>query len=237
MEETKFWKIVDEINWRENCNKTKAELLSLQLLLAYKYSEEEMSAFRSLIAEKAKALSSKIRGYCAINKTSKIPYSEDGYVDLCDHVVGMGKDFYTAANDEPAILEGLQYKRAFAYVPPTMVHYAVFKPGYFNAQVDIFCRKVCDLVKASGIVFDGNWDIIESVVALLRAGEFDKLPSPETIVEACRNVQRQARNAVAGKDVQFALEKDHYLANIVRDAAVYLEITGGHSKERAAGAK
>ncbi len=225
MEETKFWKIVDEINWRENSGKTKAELLELQLRLAYKYSEDEMSDFRRTIADKAKALSAKIRDYCFSNKVSKIPYGKEGYADFCDHVVGLGKEFYAAANEEPVLLEGLQHKGAFAYSPPTMLHYAVFEPGYFNSQVDIFCRKVCDLVKESGVELDGNWDIIEVVVAMLRAGEFAELPTPEVVVAASRSVRHQARAASASKEVQIALEKEHYLANIVRDARAYFDIT------------
>lgn len=230
MDEGKFWDIIAELNWLENCHKRKEELVGLQLRLAHKYKRPEISDVHQIAGAKAVALSQKIRRYLVDNKKSKLPYSNNAFADLCDHAVGLGKDFYEKALADPSVLEKLDGYRSFAYVLPGLSEYSVFVDGYFEQQTEIFCKNVFEKIEEHPCSdrFDGSLDVIKDIIAQLKAGNLDKLPKAELVLEFWANLQKQAEKFGLASDdpIRGSLKKNGYLAALVREANILCEIKG-----------
>ncbi len=235
MEETKFWDMVAEFNWRENFKKTRFALIELKLRLAQKYSREQFSEFHKVAGEKAIIIAEAI--VAAIGKEERRRISGEyrvDFADIHDHAVGLGREFYFSALANPLMLVAPEYIKdvkvslSFAFAPPSMSEYYVFEEEYFPGQIEIFCRNKFDLIAANPLAecFDESFAVIREVINLMQLGKLEKLPRAQYVYKLWRSLERQAASfsGYNAESLREALKGSRYLVALVKEANVVVKI-------------
>jgi len=112
MDKTRFWEVVESVKWaRPSTDYDKAKAY---ILRNYSFTElKELRAHLRDAYKAADAAASKIDIDCG---------SDDGWSDLIYHVVGLGKEFFDKAIENPLLIKKLYdtdaYVESFSYAIP-----------------------------------------------------------------------------------------------------------------------
>lgn len=109
--------MIQEMGWKEN--NYDYTLIAKNLYL--KYDKETIKELRKFVGLKVKELQDEVKDYETRHGTMEI-YSDDGFSDVCYHVVGLGEKEYLKVMNNPRLLETRYngkghygYKESFAY--------------------------------------------------------------------------------------------------------------------------
>lgn len=136
MNKDKFWKLVEELDWANTCRLDsksrdafaqevfkKMNMTSDDIIMAKNYAK----ALREILQDKIEEYSLLKYGdkYAFPNNSGVISVGDDGFWDLCAHIVGLGKDVYEQACKNPeAILSQPDYVENFEYLFNTYEDFA-----------------------------------------------------------------------------------------------------------------
>lgn len=126
--EEEFWDFVEELDWKNLCR----ENYDVRKEKAYKVYKElkltpfDINGFHEVAIACRKFLKYQIEEYSLSkfgnryifpNNTGILTISDDGFWDLCAHIVGLGKETYeSVCNNPKKILEYPDYKENFEYL-------------------------------------------------------------------------------------------------------------------------
>jgi len=118
MNRDEFWAIVESVGW--GTIDTDYER-GKQVLLKALPTLEECDAFGQHRLHVKQALSNAIDSWCALRDTS-LGLGDDGFNDLCAHIVGLGREEYERNLADPSLAqkraESYGFEESFAYCEP-----------------------------------------------------------------------------------------------------------------------
>lgn len=94
--DNKFWNIVDVVEWDRDWSYERIRKMLVKL-----YSKKQLKQIEEIANRKADKLEKVINKWMKENKKQP-PYSDDSYSDLRYHIIGLGKEIYDAAIDDPS---------------------------------------------------------------------------------------------------------------------------------------
>lgn len=115
--EIQFWQMVDELDWPRSADQK--HRVKVQVAFLKKHAKEVIAEFDRQVVEKTCRVAEAISAYEAESGESA-GASDDGFHDLCCHLVGLGRKEYERAllNPKLGVLRGKQgdYQENFGYV-------------------------------------------------------------------------------------------------------------------------
>lgn len=124
----RFWSVVKTLDWKNLCktnHKVRYEK-AFQIFRELGLTPIEIEGFHQIAIACRKVLQDKVEEYSLLefgdrnkfpNNSGVLNVGDDGFWDLCAHIVGLGKKTYEAACDNPEkILEYPDYVENFEYL-------------------------------------------------------------------------------------------------------------------------
>lgn len=130
-----FWELVKELDWPNMCKLQNKKRYSLaqEIFKKMKLTNDDIieakhyaKAFREILQDKVKEYSLLKYGdkYAFLNNSKVLSVSDDGFWDLCAHIVGCGEKVYNKVLNNPKlILKFPDYVENFEYVFDTYTEY------------------------------------------------------------------------------------------------------------------
>ena len=129
--EKKFWDVVDQINWKKLCQEHRdpvkfgRRIVRTKLDLSLEEIEELRKECRRLyeqLKQKAELICLRKCGHKDVNcikpdipKLKNFSVSDDGFFDMLNHVIGLGKERYYEALEDIDKMWITNYKECFEY--------------------------------------------------------------------------------------------------------------------------
>lgn len=114
MDRAKFWSVVTFLGWGASI-----DYRALGRRYHAHLTAEERDAFEMVFTELHDALMAAVEAHEKSSKTSA-GVGDDGFFDLCGHIIGLGQEVYTATMLSPALAvergRKADFAESFAYV-------------------------------------------------------------------------------------------------------------------------
>ena len=141
--ESKFWKIVSEVNWGSDFDYTRIKL-ELMKTLTPKAQDEYAKIYYNMHF----ILNSKIHSFCDENRI-KMQVGDDSLNDLVAHIIGLGKAEFDKVMDYPGLAlnrgQKKKYEECFSYSVP-------FREDRESASKDKYILKAKEYLESEEIV-------------------------------------------------------------------------------------
>ena len=125
----RFWQIVDKLDWESLCKVENGKLRKEKAFQNFKeldLTPLNIEGFHQVAIACRKVLQDKVEEYSLLkfgdrhkfpNNSGVLSVSDDGFWDLCAHIVGLGKKAYENVCENPEkILEYSNYVENFEYL-------------------------------------------------------------------------------------------------------------------------
>ena len=125
----KFWDLVEALDWKNLCTEDDHDVRKVKAYKVYKelkLTPIDINGFHEVAVVCRKFLKYQIEGYSLSkfgnrhafpNNSGTLTVSDDGFWDLCSHIVGLGKETYEDVCSNPEkILEYPDYVENFEYL-------------------------------------------------------------------------------------------------------------------------
>jgi len=151
-----YWKEVEQMGW----GKTSLNYEALALEFHAKWGKRKMQAVRRFVSTKVSDLYTRIKEWEKKNDIVLAIYSDDGFNDVCYHIVGLGEKAFNKAMAIPKLVEARYnstyeskggYTESFAYCFHTPESYkpkTVAPPASKSGQQMMMLQRFHDLFEA-----------------------------------------------------------------------------------------
>lgn len=96
-----YWNEVAQMGW----GKSSVNYEALSREYHAKWGKRKMQAVRRFVGKQVSALYTRIKEWEKVHDRVLSIYSDDGFNDVCYHVVGLGEESFKAAMDNPVLVE------------------------------------------------------------------------------------------------------------------------------------
>jgi len=136
MPNDEFWGLVSKLGWQKGSDSTDVQKKFMKLVPTLGEAEAASNTFTKLQGW----LSTRIDEWLKDTK-SRIPVTDDGFMDLTAHIIGLGAASYKAVMEDPNLAveraKKRDYTESFAYVFPGRGDYeAKENPEFFKAWAE-----------------------------------------------------------------------------------------------------
>lgn len=120
MNDQNFWWIIQETGWGKfdfNYKRIKAYLMGR---MDFKTSETFMKTYEKKYSDLEKRIDKYLDDRETLMRGHRLPFTgDDSFRDMVAHVIGLGKEFYEWAINDPSIIRSVDIKESFSYCLPT----------------------------------------------------------------------------------------------------------------------
>jgi hypothetical protein len=113
-----FWEIVSWMDWKSNPDIDEAKI---RLVQRFEFNQTKLTEFKDWMVEKKDTIYEALNAWCDENEKT-LGIGDDGWEDLCSHIVGLGREEYEACLKNPGRAAerawGGRFKESFSYCIP-----------------------------------------------------------------------------------------------------------------------